>query len=176
MRDSNTGARPAAVRLAAGTVFAAVAAGAIFLALMAAGSYAAPMATQNVVAAAKNAKLGKTILVDRRGRTLYHLSVERNGRFICTNSFCLSLWHPLVVPRGTTPAGARFLSTVRRPDGRRQVTYRGAPLYTFVQDRKRGDVNGDGFKDVGVWHPATVSGSASSGSGQSAGSGGYYRS
>ena len=118
-----------------------------------------------------NAKLGTTILVDRRGMSLYDLSVERNGRFICTTKLCLSVWHPLTVPRGTTPTGVRLLNTVRRPDGRRQVTYRGAPLYTFTQDRKRGDVNGNGFKDVGVWHPAALSGSVAAGSG--AGTGGY---
>ena len=28
---------------------------------------------------------GKNLLVNRRGLTLYHLSVERKGHFICTN-------------------------------------------------------------------------------------------
>jgi predicted lipoprotein with Yx(FWY)xxD motif len=101
---------------------------------------------------------GKTILVNRQGHTLYTLSAERRGRFICTTRFCLSLWKPLVVAPGTKPAGARSLGTVKRPDGRRQVTYRGGPLYTFVQDKKSGDTSGDGFKDVGVWHPAVVAG------------------
>jgi hypothetical protein len=35
------------------------------------------------------------------------------------------------------------------------VTYRGGPLYFFVGDKKRGDVKGEGFKDVGVWHAAS---------------------
>jgi hypothetical protein len=38
-----------------------------------------------------------------------------------------------------------------------QVAYRGAPLYTFAQDTKRGDVKGNGFKDVGVWRVVAVS-------------------
>jgi hypothetical protein len=29
-----------------------------------------------------------------------------------------------------------------------------------VQDTKRGDVKGEGFKDVGVWHAATVGAAA----------------
>ncbi len=41
-----------------------------------------------------------------------------------------------------------------------QVTYKGGPLYTFTGDHGRGDANGQGFKDVGVWHAAAVSGSA----------------
>jgi len=99
--------------------------------------------------------LGKTVLVNRSGRTLYSLSAETRGRFICTGS-CLSLWHPLVVKSGQKPTGARSLGTVRRPGGRTQVTYRGRPLYTFSGDRKRGDAMGEGLEDVGVWHAATV--------------------
>jgi len=109
---------------------------------------------QRVVRIANNPTLHKKVLVNRRGLTLYSLSVEQRGRFICTDRFCLSLWTPLLVPKGTTPTGSPHLGTVRRPDGRTQVSYRGRPVYTFTQDRKPGDVKGNGFKDVGVWRPA----------------------
>ena len=102
---------------------------------------------------------GQTILTTKRGMTLYHLSVERRGHFICTSS-CLAEWKPLVVSRGVTPTGVRSLGVVRRPDGRRQVAYKGGPLYTFVEDGKPGDMKGDGFKDVGTWHVVSVSGKA----------------
>jgi hypothetical protein len=49
-----------------------------------------------------------------------------------------------------------------RPDGRRQVAYRGGPLYSFVEDKRPGDVKGNGFKDVGVWRAASVSSSPAS--------------
>ena len=110
-----------------------------------------------VVMTAKNKSLGQKILVNRNGRTLYSLSVERNGRFICTTSMCLSLWKPLVIAKGSVPTGAAHLTAVKRPDGRRQVAYRGAPLYAFSLDKRAGDVKGNGFKDVGVWRPVTVS-------------------
>jgi len=100
---------------------------------------------------------GHTILTTRRGMTLYRLSVERRDHFICTGS-CLAEWKPLVVSRGVTPTGVRSLGIVRRPDGRRQVAYKGGPLYTFVEDGKPGDMKGDGFKDVGTWHVVSVSG------------------
>jgi predicted lipoprotein with Yx(FWY)xxD motif len=100
--------------------------------------------------------LGKSVLVTRRGLTLYSLSAERNGRFICTDSTCMSVWKALVVSRGTKPAGAAKLATVRRPDGRTQVTYKGKPLYTFVKDTKPGQATGEGFKDVGTWHVAST--------------------
>lgn len=118
--------------------------------------------TTRVVMTAKNSTLGKTIVVNRQGLTLYSLSVERHGRFICKNAACLSLWKPLVVARGVKPTGVAHLATVKRPDGRIQVTYRGGPLYRFVQDRKRGDVKGNGFKDVGTWRVAVVGSSGSS--------------
>lgn len=109
-----------------------------------------------VVMTAKNRTLGKTIVVNLRGLTLYSLSVERRGRFICKDMACLSVWKPLVVRKGVKPTGVSGLATVKRPDGRIQVTYRGGPLYRFVNDRKRGDVKGNGLKDVGTWHVATV--------------------
>jgi predicted lipoprotein with Yx(FWY)xxD motif len=109
-----------------------------------------------IVKTAHNATLGKTILVTRNGLTLYSLSAERHGRFICTTSACVSIWKPLVVARGVTPTGVKGLSVVKRPDGKRQVAFHGAPLYRFVQDTKPGQVKGNGFKDVGVWRPVAT--------------------
>jgi predicted lipoprotein with Yx(FWY)xxD motif len=129
-------------------------------ALAASAAGAGLSARVRLVTTAKNAGLGKTVLVDRKGLTLYSLSVERHGRFICSNASCLSLWRPLVVAKGTTPSGVSGLGTVARPDKRIQVTYRGAPLYTFYLDRKRGDHKGEGFKDVGTWHAASPGGQA----------------
>jgi predicted lipoprotein with Yx(FWY)xxD motif len=116
---------------------------------------------------------GRTLLVNRSGMTLYHLSVERKGHFICTDKTCLSLWKPLVVARGVTPSGAKSLGVVKRPDGRRQVAYKGGPLYTFVEDRKAGDMKGDGFKDVGTWHVVAVAGKSQSAPTSSGGYGSY---
>jgi predicted lipoprotein with Yx(FWY)xxD motif len=155
------------IRRASAFVVVALAALAVAAPLVAAGR------TAVVVKTAKNAKLGRTILVTPRGMTLYHLSVERKGKFICVNRACLAVWHPLVVARGVKPAGAPALSTVRRPDGKLQVAFRGGPLYTFGLDRRRGDVNGEGFKDVGVWHAATLSASAPAPPPTTTGGGGY---
>jgi predicted lipoprotein with Yx(FWY)xxD motif len=138
-------------------VLAALAAG-LVAALYAAGSSAAVARSVHVVTTAHNTQLGKTVLVTTKGRTLYSLSVERKGKFICTNAACLSFWKPLLVAKGTTPTGVAGLGTIARPGqtGRVQVTFRGGPLYTFTGDKKRGDAKGDGFKDVGVWHAAST--------------------
>ena len=129
---------------------------ALLVALSAVLAGVAGAAPKPMVSTTHNARLKATILVNSSGRTLYHLSVEHKGHFICNNKTCLSFWHPLLVPKGTKPTGRVALTTVRRPNGTLQVAYRGEPLYTFVQDTKRGDVKGEGFKDVGVWHAATV--------------------
>ena len=100
---------------------------------------------------------GRTILTTTAGRTLYTLSVEKHGKFVCTaESGCTGIWHPLTVAAGVTPQGPVKLGTASRPEGTVQVTYRGLPLYTFASDKKAGQVKGEGLKDVGVWHAATV--------------------
>ncbi|HEY7257177.1 MAG TPA: hypothetical protein VH476_10905 [Solirubrobacterales bacterium] len=111
-------------------------------------------ATMRVVKQAQNRQLGHKVLTNMRGRTLYSLSVERKGRFVCDVSACLTLWKPLTVPAGVTPLGPVQLGTIVRPDGRTQVTYRGLPLYRFTGDTRPGEASGEGFRDVGVWHAA----------------------
>jgi predicted lipoprotein with Yx(FWY)xxD motif len=107
---------------------------------------------------------GRALLTTTSGRTLYSLSAERHGKFICTEaSGCTGIWNPLTVAAGVVPKGPVKLSTIRRPEGTTQVTYRGLPLYTFTADKKRGQVKGEGLKDVGTWHPAAVSGRAGPG-------------
>lgn len=128
------------------------------IALIAAGASAqaqAGQASKRVVKQAHSAKLGKTILTNLRGITLYSLRAETNGKFICKRS-CLQDWHPLFIAAGVKPTGPVKLGAIKRPDsGRRQVTFDGRPLYTFDEDEKAGDVRGQGFKDVGTWHAAT---------------------
>jgi predicted lipoprotein with Yx(FWY)xxD motif len=113
------------------------------------------------VKTASNSSLGGTVLVDAQGMTLYSLSAEKGGKFICANSSCEALWHPLAATGGT-PTGVESLGTVKRPDGQEQVTYKGMPLYTFAQDTKPGDAKGQGFKDVGTWSAVMSSASSSS--------------
>jgi predicted lipoprotein with Yx(FWY)xxD motif len=97
--------------------------------------------------------------------TLYALSVEKNGKFICTSSACVAVWHPLTVSSAAVPSSTvGSLGTVKRPDGTEQVTYKGMPLYTFASDKQPGEAGGQGIKDVGTWMAVTVA-PASSGSG-----------
>jgi predicted lipoprotein with Yx(FWY)xxD motif len=116
------------------------------------GSVAAAKTSKRVVGKAQSPALG-TVLTANSGLTLYTLSAEKNGHFICKGS-CLKTWFPLVVAPGVKPTGPVALGTIKRPDGRRQVTFDGRPLYVFDGDSKRGDTKGEGIKDVGTWHAA----------------------
>jgi predicted lipoprotein with Yx(FWY)xxD motif len=145
--------RPSSVAIRIAGV--AILALALAAAILAAGAGAQHGATKRVAAEAENTTLGKTVLTTTKGRTLYSLSVEKNGKFVCTGS-CLSVWHPLTVPAGVKPTGPVKLSTITRPEGGTQVTYKGRPLYRFGGDTKSDEANGEGIKDVGTWHAAAV--------------------
>lgn len=134
-----------------------------------------------LVRSASNSKLGGTVLVNAKGLTLYRLSGEHAGKFICTTSACVGVWHPLTVASGSKPSGnISSLGVIKRPNGTEQVTYRGMPLYTFSHDTAPGQANGQGFKDVGTWMAVKTSGSAKSttsaksSSSSSSGGGGSY--
>ena len=116
--------------------------------------------TSPIVKAAKNAALGKTLVVNRGGLTLYRLAPETPKRILCTGTR-LAAWPPLTVASSKTKlvAGAGVtgkLGLVRRGT-RFQVTLRGKPLYTFAGDSARGQANGEGIASFGgVWHAMTA--------------------
>jgi len=116
-----------------------------------------------VVKTATSPSLGKAVLVNAQGMTLYALSGEGGGKFICTGSACEGVWHPLTVAAGAAPSGTvSSLSVVKRPNGTTQVTYEGMPLYTFAQDHAAGEANGQGVKDVGTWSAVSAGGEGGS--------------
>lgn len=149
MPHSRTLPRPSLLLSAAGALLTL----SLLVAVLAPQAFAAK-SSKRVAAEAESSALGKTVLTTTKGRTLYSLSVEKNGKFICTGS-CLSVWHPLMVPAGVRPVGPVKLGTVERPEGGTQVTYKGRPLYRFGGDTKAGQANGEGIKDVGTWHAAS---------------------
>lgn len=82
------------------------------------------------------------VLFDGRGFALYAFTRDPRGRTVCAGA-CAEAWPPLLL-RGSLRAGegARrsLLGTTRRPDGSRQVTYDGRPLYYYVGDREPGQI------------------------------------
>jgi predicted lipoprotein with Yx(FWY)xxD motif len=98
-------------------------------------SGAAVLAQPNTTVRAVGSSYG-TILADGRGQAVYVFGRERHGRSECYGA-CADAWPP-VLAKGRPVAGRgarrRLLGTTRRRDGRRQLTYRGQPLYYYVGD------------------------------------------
>lgn len=117
------------------------------LAIASASSSSAGAGTKVAVA---NSNLGR-ILVDRRGRTLYLFAKDRNGKSACSGA-CAAYWPALIAsgkPRAGAGVKASLLGTIRRADGRRQLTYRRHPLYRFSGDTGKGLTSGQGLDDFG---------------------------
>lgn len=130
---------------------------AIFL-LHAPATHAAP-AGSTVVSTAKTG-LGR-ILVNSRGHTLYLFGKDRSGKSACSGK-CATFWPPLIANGKTRVGGgakASLIGSIKRADGRRQVTYNHHPLYTFVKDTKKGQTQGEGFTAFGAkWYAVSPAG------------------
>ena len=123
-----------------------------------------------VVKVAVNQRLGKTILVDGRGFTLYVYAADQRNASKCVNDaqyHCSKAWPPLRTtgrPHAGRGVKSALLGTIKRKDGAPQVTYNGHPLYTdagaakfsLVADAKPGDANGQGF--LGIWFVVSPTG------------------
>src|SRR4029077_6806688 len=112
-----------------------------------------------VVSTAKTS-LG-TILVNSRGHTLYLFGKDPKGKSACSGQ-CATFWPPLISsgkPRAAGSAKASLIGTIKRADGRRQVTYNHHPLYTFVKDTKKGQTPGEAFSAFGAkWYAVSPAG------------------
>jgi predicted lipoprotein with Yx(FWY)xxD motif/glucose/arabinose dehydrogenase len=92
-------------------------------------------------------------LVGPGGMTLYIFTHDHENESYCFAD-CAVAWPPLLAPEGVELSagmgitGTDVLSTTMRPDGTRQVTFEGWPLYFFKMDMKPGDMTGQGAKDV----------------------------
>lgn len=121
------------------------------------------------------------VLVDDEGAALYAADEEAAGMVLCTEG-CAAIWDPLTVSDGADPTAggglAAELATVQRPDGARQVTFDGRPLYRFVEDPAPETVTGNGFADtfdgrLFTWHVVTPTGVSTSSSNSDPSSDGY---
>jgi predicted lipoprotein with Yx(FWY)xxD motif len=99
------------------------------------------MAPHAPVAQLQTAQFG-SVLVTSKKQALYYWNREKQagGKVRCVGA-CAKAWPPLIVksaridPRVEGIRG-RF-ATVRRPDGRYQVTYKGLPVYMYAHEGPR---------------------------------------
>jgi predicted lipoprotein with Yx(FWY)xxD motif len=102
-----------------------------------------------------------TFLVDGKGMTLYLFEKDKGKKSKCYGQ-CAQFWPPALSsgkPKAGGKAKKSLLGTSKRKDGSKQVTYKGHPLYYFVQDTKPGDTTGEGSKAFGAgWYVVKPSG------------------
>jgi predicted lipoprotein with Yx(FWY)xxD motif len=111
-------------------------------------------ATTGRAAALKVTRTGVgRVLASSRGLTLYYYSEDKphSGKSACTGT-CATAWPPLAAPV-KAPAGVRLpgkIGVITRPNGVKQVTLNGYPLYFYIGDKAPGQVKGNGVG--GAWH------------------------
>ena len=111
---------------------------------------AAAMALPAMAFAADPAMEKDGMYTDHHGMTLYTFAKDSAGKSMC-NDKCAANWPPLMATAGDKSMGD--WTVIKRDDGKMQWAYQGMPLYTFVMDKKAGDMTGDGKMD-GAWKVA----------------------
>lgn len=113
---------------------------------------AAVMASATVAFAQAPTKTGESakgkVLTDAKGMTLYVFDKDAGGKSACSGA-CATNWPPLKAAADAKASGG--YTVIARDDGSKQWAYKGKPLYTWVGDKKPGDVTGDGF-NANTWH------------------------
>ncbi len=99
------------------------------------------------------------------GMTLYILTNDVGGTSTCTSGACAATWPALKGDGSQVQAGIGVtgaFGTTTWPDGTKQVTHAGQPLYYYTGDSAPGDSKGQGTNNV--WFIAPVGAGAASAS------------
>jgi predicted lipoprotein with Yx(FWY)xxD motif len=120
-----------------------------------------PGSAAGVLVTTKHNKLGTVLAAGPKKMTVYLFEADSGPSSTCSDA-CASVWPP-VTSSGQPQAGGRAiasdLGTITRPDGTKQVTYNGHPLYFYSKDGDAGDAYGAGIKSYGAgWYVLAPSG------------------
>ncbi|MGW6707244.1 SCO0930 family lipoprotein [Streptomyces sp. NPDC054956] len=104
-----------------------------------------------------------SVVTDGAGATLYRFDkdTDRPPRSNCAAD-CATLWPPVPANDAQVTAGidAGLLGAVDRPDGVRQLTLGGWPVYRYAKDTRAGEAKGEGVG--GTWHAVAADGKKAS--------------
>jgi predicted lipoprotein with Yx(FWY)xxD motif len=108
---------------------------------------------QTLTLTLKNTRYGR-ILFDGKNRVLYGFTRDRRGGPSQCYGACAAAW-PVYYSKGSLQAGRgvkrALLGTVRRRNGRRQITYNGWPLYYYAHEGP-GEVKCQNVREFGgLW-------------------------
>lgn len=99
------------------------------------------------------------IVVDGKGMSVYYYTkdVKDSGTSACTGG-CLDAWPPVLATADTpTVDGVTgTVGTIATPDGKKQLTINGMPVYYYAKDLAAGDITGQGVGSV--WYLVAPSG------------------
>jgi predicted lipoprotein with Yx(FWY)xxD motif len=107
----------------------------------------------------KGSQLGR-VLFDGHDRALYLFTRDERLKTRCYGA-CAEAWPPFYAkgrPRAGRGVREELLGTIKRRDGRRQVTYKGQPLYFYVDDPKGQVLCNDVAEFGGTWFALTAEG------------------
>lgn len=105
------------------------------------------------------------VVVNGSKMTTYVFTKDKpgSGTSSCTGQ-CAALWPPVTTTGTPKVDGVKgTVGTISLPDGSKQVTLDGRPLYLFSKDSKPGDVSGQGIGSV--WYAVGPDGSMLTGGG-----------
>jgi predicted lipoprotein with Yx(FWY)xxD motif len=114
------------------------------------------------------------IVVDGKGMTAYVFDKDTpgSGKSACTGA-CAGEWSAITAssdkPKVDGVTGK--VGTIAGADGAKQVTLEGMPLYTYADDSKVGDTEGQG--KGGIWWVVSPAGEKISKTADTGGGGGY---
>jgi predicted lipoprotein with Yx(FWY)xxD motif len=125
---------------------------------VAAAAFVVPVATPSAAASADTLYVAKSqygpILFAGNGRALYAFTKDSKNRRKCSGE-CLKAWPPFLVklaPKAGKGAKRSLLGTIRASGGKRQVTYKGQPLYYYIGEKRPGQVLCQGVNEFGgLW-------------------------
>jgi predicted lipoprotein with Yx(FWY)xxD motif len=106
------------------------------------------MAMHHAVKIQEKEGIGK-YLTDTEGKTLYWFKKDAPGKSSCSGA-CLEKWPIYYRETVAAPKGIKAddFGTITREDGKKQTTFRGYPLYYWVNDKQAGDTKGQGVNNV----------------------------
>lgn len=152
------------MKLSRSRLFIGVPGGLLLLAALAMYAVLPAQASHSAIRAARVVKTTTAnVLVTPKGHTLYVFASDPQKKSTCYDT-CAKFWPPRLVasgthPRTNIPGVPGTFGVITRTDGKQQLTYDGAPLYTFLEDKKAGDMNGQGaFASGGYWWAVVAAG------------------
>jgi predicted lipoprotein with Yx(FWY)xxD motif len=106
------------------------------------------MAMHHEVKIQEKEGIGK-YFTDTEGKTLYAFKKDSPGKSACAGP-CLEKWPIYYRESVKAPEGidATDFGTITREDGKKQTTFRGYPIYYWVNDKQAGDTTGQGVNNV----------------------------